>query len=65
MFINVAAAQKCIAYLIHQVELPTCELVLAPRDDTAEFDDSIDQLQAFEDDPRYDYIIHCQFSNLC
>lgn len=32
--------------------MPPCELVLAPRDDTAEFDDSNDT-QNFKDDPKY------------
>ena len=35
-----------------QVELPACDLVLAPRDDAAEFDDSSDQQESFNDDPR-------------
>ncbi len=35
-----------------QVEVPSCELVLAARDDAAEFDDSLDQQQTFNDDPR-------------
>ncbi|KAK2156680.1 hypothetical protein LSH36_207g01010 [Paralvinella palmiformis] len=34
-----------------KVVLPTCELVLSPRDDTAEFDDTVDQQQNFKDDP--------------
>lgn len=34
--------------------MPPCELVLAPRDDTAEFDDSNDT-QSFKDDPKYDF----------
>lgn len=40
--------------------MPPCELVLAPRDDTAEFDDSNDT-QSFKDDPKYDFI----FSVIC
>ena len=35
-----------------QVVVPTCELVLAPRDDAAEFDDGSDNLHNFNDDPR-------------
>jgi dynactin-4 len=34
-----------------QVELPQCELALARCDDAAEFDDSVDQQQIFDDDP--------------
>ena len=34
-----------------QVVLPSCELVLAARDDAAEFDDGREQ-QNFKDDPR-------------
>jgi dynactin-4 len=36
---------------VAKLELPTCELVLAPRDDAAEFDDGSDQQQNFKDDP--------------
>ena len=41
------------SFSLWQVVLPTCELVLSPRDDMAEIDDSIDQQQNFKDDPRY------------
>jgi dynactin-4 len=34
-----------------KVELPACELVLSPRDDTAEFDDGSNQQHDFKDDP--------------
>ncbi|XP_054711145.1 LOW QUALITY PROTEIN: dynactin subunit 4-like [Uloborus diversus] len=37
--------------LFSEVKVPPCELVLAPRDDTAEFDDSNDTAN-FKDDPN-------------
>jgi len=34
-----------------QLELPTCELVLNCCDEAAEFDDTVDAQQNFDDDP--------------
>merc|ERR1712038_108876 len=34
-----------------KVNLPSCEMILSPRDDAAEFDDTVDQQQNFNDDP--------------
>jgi len=35
-----------------QLTLPSAELVLAARDDAAEFDDGSEQSTGFKDDPR-------------
>jgi hypothetical protein len=44
---TISNALRCVL----QVELPQCELALARCDDAAEFDDSVDQQQIFDDDP--------------
>ena len=43
--------------LFEQVVLPTTELVLAPRDDTAEFDENMDAARDYADDPKFVYLI--------